>query len=900
MKALKSIYHVISEYAQKQEAITARNKEQYEKESEEICEKTKSELLCLRDLMPEMIQIGIDSSLAKTDAKTIVERIKANAKNRCAIDLLPTGDYFKDTIQNNLFYSPKLVNWQTNNREGYNFVLNYRDRDIEKANKFMNNLILNMLIGLPAKSIKLSFVDLSLSGGYDMFTNGLDESMCNSTVMGAREFDDLLTSLIERMRDALQNYGDVVKYNMKGNSVKIPYEVVVLMNYPKNYNSNLEDLTSLFENGYKGGIYFIVMNNIDVEVDEHYKSLLALEKCYQQIEVTDFVSKTGLVNATPLSQNVLLTDTLFDYLNKEATRKEELPPIKADYQSLINKPFELIGEELSVPVGETAEGQKILFRLSTVGHIHSFILGQSGSGKSVFLHNVITGAIAKYSPEDLHLYLMDFKLGGVEFNRYREEKHVKALLVDNSDILITLEILRNINEQMRERGKLLRAYGVSSITDYNKINPTKRMPRILVFADECHVMFNPQGRKNLKQYSEISDIIIKIAKEGRSQGVHLIFATQTLAQTEISSEILNNVSDHYLLKCVAADSEKMVRDSSEITGNLTTGHVYYHGRDDDALFQAYFVPTQEGMSLVDDVKKKTSIFDTGQQFYFVGSQVFRIGEDVKNQLTTVSGSFPIAAVGRSIDINQSSVNIPLKDDDAENIMLFGIDDENQVTGTSLSILKSMIISTQERNPDYRFLIMDFLGNPYVANEVNSLKNEHVTIVPKKEAGNILHQLCTGIDEHQVQPTALFILGQERFRDLKFDNEIEVDSDNANVESDDFGFGSAFTEKSNDTNKYNTYRKALSYILDYGGEQGVHVVMQIDKPDRFMFDDYVTGKTVFSKFKHLIMLRSDENAINRLNLNDELALENLSSDPERLRAYYYNEATDTYVLFTPYR
>ena len=567
---------------------------------------------------------------------------------------------------------------------------------------------------------------------------------------------------------------------------------------------------------------------------------------------------------------------------------------------MINKPFELIGEELSVPVGETAEGQKILFRLSTVGHIHSFILGQSGSGKSVFLHNVITGAIAKYSPEDLHLYLMDFKLGGVEFNRYREEKHVKALLVDNSDILITLEILRNINEQMRERGKLLRAYGVSSITDYNKINPTKRMPRILVVADECHVMFNPQGRKNLKQYSEISDIIIKIAKEGRSQGVHLIFATQTLAQTEISSEILNNVSDHYLLKCVAADSEKMVRDSSEITGNLTTGHVYYHGRDDDALFQAYFVPTQEGMSLVDDVKKKTSIFDTGQQFYFVGSQVFRIGEDVKNQLTTVSGSFPIAAVGRSIDINQSSVNIPLKDDDAENIMLFGIDDENQVTGTSLSILKSMIISTQERNPDYRFLIMDFLGNPYVANEVNSLKNEHVTIVPKKEAGNILHQLCTGIDEHQVQPTALFILGQERFRDLKFDNEIEVDSDNANVESDDFGFGSAFTEKSNDTNKYNTYRKALSYILDYGGEQGVHVVMQIDKPDRFMFDDYVTGKTVFSKFKHLIMLRSDENAINRLNLNDELALENLSSDPERLRAYYYNEATDTYVLFTPYR
>ena len=525
MKGLKSIYHVLSEYAQKQEAITAKSKEEYEKESEEINEKTKSELLCLRDLMPDLVQIGIDSSLTRTDAKTLVERIKVNAKGRSAIDILPTGDYFKDSIQNNSFFSPKYVNWQINNREGFNFVLDYRDRDIEKANMFMNNLILNMLIGLPAKSIKLSFVDLSLSGGYELFTKGLDESLCNSTVMGAREFDDLLSNLIERMRDALQNYGDVVKYNMKANSSKIPYEVVVLINYPKNYNSNLDDLASLFENGYKGGIYFVVMNNIDVEVDEHYKSLLALEKCYQRIEITDIVTSKGLVNATPISQNKLLVDVLLDYLNKEATHKEELPPIKADYHSLINKPFD----------------------------------GQSGSGKSVFLHNVISGAIAKYSPDDLHLYLMDFKLGGVEFNRYRDEKHVKALLVDNSDILITLEILRNINDQMRERGKLLRASGVSNIKDYNNINPAKRMPRILVVADECHVMFNPQGRKNLKQYSEISDIIVKIAKEGRSQGVHLIFATQTLAQTEISSEILNNVSDHYLLKCVAADSEKMVR-----------------------------------------------------------------------------------------------------------------------------------------------------------------------------------------------------------------------------------------------------------------------------------------------------------------------------------------------------
>ena len=48
-----------------------------------------------------------------------------------------------------------------------------------------------------------------------------------------------------------------------------------------------------------------------------------------------------------------------------------------------------------------------------------------------------------------------------------------------------------------------------------------------------------------------------------------------------------------------------------------------------------------------------------------------------------------------------------------------------------------------------------------------------------------------------------------------------------------------------------------------------------------------------------MLRSDEMTASRLNLRDDIRLENLSSEPERLRAYYYAEESDSYTLFTPY-
>ena len=47
----------------------------------------------------------------------------------------------------------------------------------------------------------------------------------------------------------------------------------------------------------------------------------------------------------------------------------------------------------------------------------------------------------KYSPDSLQFYLLDFKMGGMELNRYRSYPHVRALLVDESDPGITLEIL---------------------------------------------------------------------------------------------------------------------------------------------------------------------------------------------------------------------------------------------------------------------------------------------------------------------------------------------------------------------------------------------------------------------------------------------------------------------------
>ena len=48
-----------------------------------------------------------------------------------------------------------------------------------------------------------------------------------------------------------------------------------------------------------------------------------------------------------------------------------------------------------------------------------------------------------------------------------------------------------------------------------------------------------------------------------------------------------------------------------------------------------------------------------------------------------------------------------------------------------------------------------------------------------------------------------------------------------------------------------------------------------------------------------MLRSDEKASMKLGIPDEIRLESLNSEPERLRAIYYADGDEGWTLFSPF-
>ena len=621
------------------------------------------------------------------------------------------------------------------------------------------------------------------------------------------------------------------------------------------------------------------------------------------IEHYEIPKNDGIINFTPITSNETLLKACFDYIRTEAEAKEEMKVQTLDFDSAASSKYETDLSTMIIPVGK-AESKDADFRMDLVSHVHSFIIGQSGSGKSVFLHNIIGGAMLKYAPEDLQLYLLDFKLGGVEFNRYQGARHVKALLVDNSDPQVTLEILRELRNSMTERGKLLRGAGVSNIGEYNKLHQQDRMPHVLVVADECHEMFKADDSIPRQVRNEISDIVIKIAKEGRSQGVHLVFATQTLSGTEISSEIINNVSDFYLLKCAQTDSERLVPNSSAITSELSTGQIYYHHVDEQVKFQAYYTDKEAAEKLMAAIVEKAIDHKSNGEFYFNGAQMFYLDESVKEQMLAVKGKSPLAFMGKAIDISQKDLYIKLNEDFSENVLLLGLNDQEQVTRTTMNLFVSLMMSAKLKHKDIAFKVIDCLNNEEgeVHELIFDLENEgYCDIIERRQRSKFFKELAQGVQNGTAEETILLILGQDRFRELKMDMELEEsnsskssDDDDMMSISDDF-----FGDSSSSSTSVRSYRDALNVILEKGPDYGVHTLLQIEKASNLLFEDYITPKVVFQKFKHLVMLKSDETAGVTLHLNDDIRLEKLSSDWERLRAYYYAEESDSYTLFTPY-
>ena len=547
-------------------------------------------------------------------------------------------------------------------------------------------------------------------------------------------------------------------------------------------------------------------------------------------------------------------------------------------------------------------------RFNSGDYIHGFILGQSGSGKSVLLNNIISAAILKYAPEDLMLYLMDFK--GVEFNRYRGVKHVKALLVDNSDPQMTLEVLRELQEENKRRVKLWRDYAVNNIDGYNKKNPTSRLPQILFVADECQVMFaKPTSNSyGMAIQREISEILNVIATQGRSQGIHMLLATQQLDETDISGQILKNLTECFLLMSAASDSNKLVPDSDKLTNKQPTGQAcYYHKRELQSKVQTFYATDEELADSIEKAREKSTTKQSNGEAYFSGSSIYHLQTEDLQSAKTQSYGAPVATIGRSIGLNQQSTAITLTQDFSENIIVWGANRQEQATATAINALVSLMAYYEQSNTPCNFIVLDCTNNPM--SQCKPLlaeleKRAYCKIIQQSEGGKYIKMIADDIYHDTAPNLILTILGQDRFSEMKR-NSLLVEEKKATEIKPAVGglemlsfdpLPDLGANNITDGSKVKRYQDALKYILDEGPKHHVHVLMQVDKPGNILFDEF--GKEAIGLFKHRVILKSENKHLAPLRFGEDIDVQSLSDDNEHLRAYYYPDGEQP-MLFTPF-
>ncbi|AOS65790.1 FtsK/SpoIIIE domain-containing protein [Actinoalloteichus hymeniacidonis] len=188
---------------------------------------------------------------------------------------------------------------------------------------------------------------------------------------------------------------------------------------------------------------------------------------------------------------------------------------------------------LQTPIGY-ADGDPIYVSLGD-GSPHALIGGPSGSGKTNLLYALLGGLAARYSPNELEFYVLDFK-EGVSFAQFAPGRrdpswlpHARLVGVNvNQDREFGVALLRYLSEEMRRRAERAKQHEVTKLEELRIEDPHGRWPRIVAVIDEFQYLFADRDEVTNLAAALLEDV----ARRGRSQGIHLVLSSQDISGIE--------------------------------------------------------------------------------------------------------------------------------------------------------------------------------------------------------------------------------------------------------------------------------------------------------------------------------------------------------------------------------
>lgn len=481
----------------------------------------------------------------------------------------------------------------------------------------------------------------------------------------------------------------------------------------------------------------------------------------------------------------------------------------------------------------------------------------------------------KYSPEQLEIYLIDFK-GGVEFTIYADKKipHIRTIAIE-SDREFGLSVLDGVERELLKRENVFSKEGVQNIEQFHERFPNERMPRVLLIVDEFQEFYSEDD--NIKQ--AVDDKFDRIIRKGRAFGINTLFSSQTLSGNSIKKSTKELIDIRIALMCSDLDSIQILDDRNPAARDLTRpGDGIYNAEngkvEGNRRFQAFFIEKNELNNVIESVvsyaKEKENVYDNFKQIVFRGSEkaIMEKDDHPLNEIVALTSPKSIKLwFGAPIAI-ADDVSAVIRKQGGSNLLSAGFDE-----GIGLRILCSSIISIalQHQQGYCRFYSFNFYN----------IDSEFVSI-----PDNLYKNINQDYINVNIRDTKVSLLEIKQ----EIENRINsVSNSTINIFLTIFSFqrGRAFRKEGYSMSEESNL---LAYILKEGPDVGVYSLIQIDTVDSFSknLDD-----NLLKEFSQRITSQINPDNSVRIIGNQKAA--KLGKN----RAWYYDDNENLLIKFKPY-
>jgi hypothetical protein len=780
------------------------------------------------------------------------------------------------------------------------------DSGKEEAIHLLQALMLRYLTSIPPGKVRYTIVDpVGLGENFAAFMHLGDYHellVTNRIWTESQHIEQRLTDLTEHMENVIQKYlrnefETIEEYNTMAGEVAEPFRILVVANFPTNFNeAALRRLISIVNSGARCGVYALVM----------YDTKLGLPSGFQLKELenpcVNMIWKEGRLQwrepnfgRYPLAIDAPPDAGRFsELLHKVGVAARDANRVEVPFSFIAPKESEYwtfdSSKGVDIPLGRAGATKLQNLKLGKGTSQHVLTAGKTGSGKSTLLHALITNGALRYSPDQLELYLIDFKKG-VEFKVYAamDLPHARVIAVE-SEREFGLSVLQRLDVELKSRGEVYRELGCQDLAGYREARPEVPMARVLLVVDEFQEFFVEDD----KIAQEVTLLLDRLVRQGRAFGMHVILGSQTLGgQYSLPKATLGQMAVRIALQCSEADAHLILSEDNTAARLLTRpGEAIYNDAngmvEGNNLFQVVWLPDANREAYLEKIQEmsKGLKHQKPPPIVFEGNLPADVHKNpLLNQLLELT-EWPQAPradyawLGDAIAIKDPTA-VVFRPQSGSNVLIVGQNDE-----AALAMMMMGALGIAAQHPPIgpqaaRFYLLD--GSPVdsaLSGQLGKLKDvlpHPVTNVTWRDLAAVYGGLAAEVKSRQEStaedqaPIYIFIYDVQRFRDLR-------------KSDDDFGYSRY------DEDKPVPPSKLFSDVLRDGPPVGIHTIVWCDSVNNM---NRTLDRQGMKEFENRILFQMSSN--DSSTLIDTPAASKLGEN----RALYYSEEENRIEKFRPY-